>query len=255
MTSESNDPCIDIQPQLAAYALGEVEAQPQLLDHLAECPACQRDLRAYMQVADVLPYTAPEAEPPLALRDRIIAAIAEAHAPQPAPAHTPRPRWRWSSFSPTFAVALAMIIALLGWNISLQRQLSAQSAQIRASREGWQTMTALLNDPDVHWYALAGAGGSGHFWATPGGKVGCLVVQGLPPLGAGQVYQVWLTHGGERVSGGTFEGRNGSGWVLIRADEALADYDTLGVTIEPDGGSAMPSGPSVLRGTISATRT
>ena len=255
MTSESNDPCIDIQPQLAAYALGEVEAQPQLLDHLAECPACQRDLRAYMQVADVLPYTAPEAEPPHDLRDRIIAAIAEAHAPQPAPAHTPRPRWRWSSFSPTFAVALAMIIALLGWNISLQRQLNAQAAQIRASREGWQTMTALLNDPDVHWYALTGAGASGHFWATPGGQVGCLVVQGLPSLAEGQVYQVWLTHGSERVSGGTFEGRNGSGWVLVRANEALIDYDTLDVTVEPDGGSPAPTGPPLLRGTIAATRT
>jgi hypothetical protein len=269
MTSEPNDPCFEIQPQLAAYALGEAEAQTELLDHLAVCPACQRDLRAYMQVAQVLPYTAPDATPPSELRERIVAAVAEANAPDkrssagdpdPRPAHqtsdrTPAARWRWPVFRPAWVLALATIVALLGWNITLQRQLSAQAAQIRNSREGWQTMTALLNDPNIHWYALSGAGASGHFWATPSGQVGCLVVQNLPPLAEGQVYQVWLTHGSERVDGGTFEGRNGSGWVLVRVDEQLADYDTVGVTIEPRGGSAAPSGPPILKGSLATEQT
>jgi hypothetical protein len=268
MTSEPNDPCIEIQPQLAAYALGEAEAQPELLDHLANCPACQRDLRAYMQVAHVLPYTAPDATPPTELRDRIVAAVAEATAAPasqtstpsaqpatPAPTRAARPRWRLPTFRPALALALATIVALLGWNVALQRQLSVQAAQIGTSREGWQIMTALLNDPNVHWYALSGTGASGHFWATPDGRVGCLVAQGLPPLAEGQVYQVWLTHGGERVSGGVFEGRNGSGWVLVRTSDVLVDYDTVGVTVEPDGGSTAPSGPPVLKGALAIAQT
>jgi len=261
MTSESTDSCIDIQPQLAAYALGEVEAEAELLDHLAACPACQRDLRAYVQVARMLPHAAPEVTPPPELRDRIVAAVAAAQGQppeseppeQPVRSAKPRPaRWRWRLPAPRPALAFAVVafVALLGWNLVLQGQMSVQAAQIRASRESWQTMTALLNDPDVRWYALAGDTATGHFWATPRGQVGCLVAQGLPPLADGQVYQVWLVHGGAHVSGGTFEARNGNGWVLVRSDEALSDYDTLGVTVERRGGSSEPSSAPVLLGAI-----
>jgi hypothetical protein len=254
MTSEPTDSCIDIQPQLAAYALGEAEAEAELLDHLAACPACQRDLRAYVQVARMLPHTAPDVAPPPALRERIVAAVAEASAAQPLQsahgAPQARPRWRLPALRPALAFAVAALVALLGWNLALQSQVSAQAAQVRASRESWQTMTALLNDPEVRWYALAGDMATGHFWATPRGQVGCLVAQGLPPLAEGQVYQVWLIHGGVRVSGGVFEARNGNGWVLIRSDEALSDYDALGVTVEPGDGSAAPTGPQVLQGAI-----
>src|SRR6266487_6290779 len=90
MSHDPTDPCSGFQPQLAAYALGEAEASAELLAHLASCSACQRDLRAYVQVARMLPYDSPEVAPPPSLRDRILAAV-EADNPRPAPAPPPAP--------------------------------------------------------------------------------------------------------------------------------------------------------------------
>jgi hypothetical protein len=257
-----------MQPRLAAYALGEVEADVDLLNHLAECPACQRDLRAYVQVARMLPYDAPDIAPPPGLRERILSAVAESAPPaapdplvspaavrEPARAAPAPARWRWRlpSFRPALAFALALAVALLGWNISLQRQLGAQSAQISANRESWQTMIALLNASNVHWYKIAGGSSTGHVWAIPQGQVACLVAEGLPPIAADQVYQVWLRRGAERTSGGIFDEHYGNGWILIRSSEPLESYDSVGVTVEPRGGSAAPSGPAVLQGTLAVS--
>src|SRR5690349_9682539 len=70
--------CDDIQPWLAACALGERADDPAARAHLAGCPKCQSDLREYRAVAGVLPYTAPELAPSAALRDRVIGAVAAA---------------------------------------------------------------------------------------------------------------------------------------------------------------------------------
>jgi Anti-sigma-K factor rskA len=267
MSLDRTDPCAELQPQIAAYALGEAEAADELLEHLAHCPACQRDLRAYVQVARMLPYEAPDAAPPASLRARILTAVGDAAAAAPAPTlpSTPQPsaqapervtepprrrRWGLPSFSPAFGLALAAIVVLLAWNISLQRRLSTQSAQITANRASWQSMIVLLNDPTVRWYDLAGGTAKGHFWAAPQGKVACLVIQGLPALPSDKVYQVWLVERGEHTSGGVFEAREGNGWVLVRSNEPLADYDVVGVTIEPRGGSDGPTSPPVLQGQI-----
>jgi hypothetical protein len=253
MSSEPTALCTDLQPRLAAYALGEAEADAELLAHLASCSACQRDLRAYVQVARMLPYDSPEVVPPPSLRDRILAAV-EADKPRPAPARPPappvrRPR-RFPALWPAFAFMIAICVVLLGWNIALQNQLGAQTA---FNRQNWQTMIALLNDPAVRWYTINGDTAKGHFWAAPQGQVACLVSQGLPALADGQVYQVWLMHNGRPTNGGVFEAHDGNAWILIRLDESLAEYDGVLVTIEPHD-STMPTGPQVLGGTLVSAR-
>jgi anti-sigma-K factor RskA len=270
MSYDPQTVCSDIQPQLAAYALGEVEAGDELLDHLAACDACQQDLRDYVQVARMLPSDAPDIAPPPDLRARILAAVEDEARPVAEPPIQPvapaaaqvasapksnrllRTPWgrRLATFRPAFALAVAMLVLLLGWNISLQRQISAQQNQIANSRESWQSMIVLLNDPAVHWYPVAGDTAKGHLWVAPESTVGCLVLQGLPALAADQVYQVWLRNSYEHSSGGVFEARNGNGWVMVRAGEPLENYDAVGVTIEPRGGSAAPTGPPVVQGSI-----
>ena len=79
----------------------------------------------------------------------------------------------------------------------------------------------------------------------------CLVAQGLPDLQADQVYQVWLVHGNEQASGGTFEVHNGKAWTFVRPDEPIAGYSEMFVTVEPSGGSSAPGGPRVMSGTLS----
>lgn len=245
MTYNIDEQCEELQPQLAAYALGEAEAEPAMLEHLANCPNCQRDLRAYLQVAQVLPYDAPEVAPPAALRQRILAAATP--PPRPAPARRPR---RIQAGWAAFACALALVVALLGWNISLRNELAAQETLIARSGQSWQLLIGLMNDPLVHWYTVSGDSARGHFWTTPSGQVGCLIAQNLPALAGDQTYQVWLERDREALSGGTFEEREGGGWIMIKEDQPLENYSAVRVTVEPRGGSATPTGRQVLYGKL-----
>lgn len=263
MDSETVSQCDNLQPWLAAYALGEAEAAPEVLGHLSLCPRCRNDLRGYRAVAGLLPYDAPESDPSPALRERLIGAVTQAAAAQAQPRGAPqlgaprstRARWAWPQLArarwAAYAFA-ALAVALLGWNISLHNQLAAQTAQISANRQSWQTMIALLNDTSLRWYNVSGAEAQGHFWLSPQGQVACLVAQRLPELPPGQTYQVWLVQGAEPASGGTFDAHNGSGWVLVQAGEPIGSYHSIFVTIEPQGGSALPGGPRVLDGNLTA---
>jgi anti-sigma-K factor RskA len=214
-------------------------------------------LRAYREAARVLPYAASEAAPSPDLRGRILAA---AVSNQPAtaaaaPRRAARPPLRLTAGTWRTLGAGAVILALLGWNLSLQQQLRGATAEVVESRAGWNTTTALLNDPTVRAVALAGDGATGHVWATDGGDVGCVVIEGLPDLADGKVYQIWLRTNNQPVGVGTFETHGGSTWLLIWPKRPLRDFETLGVTIEPSGGSPAPTGQRVLFGSLDALGT
>jgi anti-sigma-K factor RskA len=83
------------------------------------------------------------------------------------------------------------------------------------------------------------------------GDNGALVVDGLPPLGESQQYQLWLIRDGQRTSGAVFSTDEHSyGGTRIRAPRSLLDYSAVGITIEPAGGSPQPTGMQVLRGML-----
>lgn len=246
-----------MQPWLAAYALGEAEDDAAASAHLKACSRCQVDMREYRRVASVLPFAAPVAVPAPDLRDRIVDAVAReareapavAREPRPARATSPRPRLFARPAWPTLAFA-ALSAVLLVWSLTLRGQVNSQAQEIAFHRRSWQTMIAMLNDSSVQWYALAGAQSSGHVWVAPQGRDVCFVAQQLPAVAQGQVLQIWVGRPGHAVSGGTFVPRDGAAWVLFQTDEPLASYGTAFVTVEPSGGSAAPTGPRVLTGSL-----
>jgi anti-sigma factor RsiW len=270
MPAEQSNLCYEIQPWLTAYALGDAEEDAAAQAHLAVCPRCQHDLHEYRLVASLLPYSASEAVPRPELREQVIATVAHAAEPAPAPRPAPHAAHSAPARNPggrrTFWAALsfaALALILLGWNISLQRELESQTAIVTQSRQNWQTMIVLLDDTALAKYAIAAdpppAAGEypahGHFWASPRAQVACLVVQGLPDLPANQVYQVWLVRGSQPASGGTFEAHNGKAWTFVRSGEPITGYSEMFVTIEPTGGSPAPAGPRVVSGTLAGTTT
>jgi hypothetical protein len=271
MPAEQSNLCDEIQPWLAAYALGDAEeGAAAARAHLAVCPSCQRDLHEYRLVAGMLPYSASEAVPRPDLRDQVIAAVAQAAEPIPAPrpilhAAPSAPARRSGRRRPLWAALAfgALVLVLLVWNISLQRELESQTEIVAQSRQNWQTMIVLLDDKELANYSLAAdppppAGeypAHGHFWASPQAQVACLVVQGLPDLPADQVYQVWLVHGNQPASGGTFEAHNRKAWALVDFEQPIAAYSELFVTIEPAGGSAAPAGARVVSGSLENSTT
>ena len=76
-----------------------------------------------------------------------------------------------------------------------------------------------------------------------------LSVYNLAPLPRDQVYQVWLLKGDERYSGGVFTvDSTGFGLGVVVPAAPLAEFDAIGITVEPAQGSGGPTGTHVLTG-------
>jgi anti-sigma-K factor RskA len=80
-----------------------------------------------------------------------------------------------------------------------------------------------------------------------------LLMWNLPPLANGLVYQVWLVGpNGERVDAGSFLPEVNSPFTSVPLNvnsRSLAEFVGIEVTIEPQGGSTMPTGEQILNTT------
>jgi anti-sigma-K factor RskA len=74
-----------------------------------------------------------------------------------------------------------------------------------------------------------------------------LVISGLPRLEPGKTYQVWLIDGGAPVSAGLLSvDENGQGVFIVNSDESIGSFNSLGISVEPEGGSQQPTGDIVV---------
>ena len=86
---------------------------------------------------------------------------------------------------------------------------------------------------------------------NPISEVAILVVDGLPELEDGQVYQVLLIRGSEHDTADTFSvTAEGSYALIIESPSPMEIFDAVGVSIEPEGGSQQRTGDIVLFGDI-----
>jgi anti-sigma-K factor RskA len=233
---------------LPAYALDCLDEDETILvsEHLAVCSVCQAELRAYQDVADQLGLTAPTAAPPPTLKTRLMERI---HASLPAVSPQSQPSW-WQSLAnlvrrttPVWGTAsFLLILVLLVSNLLLWQQVNRPTAMI-----GPAGMRAIpLSSTGV------APGASGFIIIGADGQNGAVVVDKLPQLDPEErQYQLWLIRDGQRTSGALLSvDQAGYGGTRITAPESLFEYSTVGITIEPAGGSPGPTGDRVLAGII-----
>jgi anti-sigma-K factor RskA len=138
------------------------------------------------------------------------------------------------------ALGLALIVVMALGNLLLLRQLNLASQHAITPMR----VIALANTQNS-------PGAVGTMIADQKGNYGTLVVDNLPALDSNHQYQVWLTQSGKRVSGGVFSVNiDGYASLEIMAAMPLIQYDSIGITIEPYGGSPGPTGAKVLGGDI-----
>ena len=228
---------------LPAYALNILtEAETtQVAEHLAICPACQAELHLYQAAADELPLALVQAAPRPALKDRLMKEIHSRQVKAVSPPY--KTFWqRWAGFFhrsvPAWAMALIMVLAL--GNLFLWFRLNQTSGR---------------DAMPMRVVALAGTKDStqaiGTLVMNPTGEYGSLVVDHLVALDAGHQYQVWLIKDGKRTSGGVFSvNPDGYASLELYALLPLNQYQSIGITIEPAGGSPGPTGVKVLGGDL-----
>lgn len=253
-TPEDRAICETIAPQLSAYVLGERDgATLQVIEeHVRGCTTCRQALAADRAVAALLPLSVPDAQPLPDLRARVIDAVDAAAQGRERPRRSsgwrgwmqPRLLWR--------GLALALLVALLGWNAVLQRDLN----RLQSTHEQQQAaLVALLRDPDLERRVLPAGdvapGASGTLVMARDQQTAALTVEGMPALPADRVYQLWLVENDRRISGGTFTvDADGRAVLLLDPPLPISAYERAGVTVEPRGGSPGPTSPRVIGGPL-----
>ena len=252
----------EIQELIPAYVLDGVgDAERKLVErHLPQCDVCNGVFASYRPIADLLPYAAASVEPPADLKYRVLAAALPKVQPLPerAPALIGSVFAGLSNLfrSPALSAVTLLLIAALGvWNVSLQNQITQQTAFAQQAASEMTRQRALVStiayadsQPLRMQSTDAAPQAVGRLFAAPELNAFALIIYDMPTPPQGMVYQFWLVDtNGDRTSGGTFTvDAQGRGMQLFRAPKALNNYQGVGITVEPEGGSAWPTGTKMM---------
>jgi anti-sigma-K factor RskA len=244
---------------IAALALDAVDGEElaAIEEHIANCPHCQSELDAMLEVAGALGNSV---EPlPEHLWSAIASRIYEDRGHE-APVLTLfdtdekpkelRQRTRTTRFTRALTVPLAIaavIVAVLAFQLvnangrvsNLQRALQASDTS---------AVTAALKTPGHQLVDLKGASDQqlAEFVMLPSGQ-GYLVSSSMPTLASGKTYQLWGVIGGKSISIGLMGNSPGHVAFTIAGPPAPTE---LAVTIEPAGGTQTPTTQIVAAGTV-----
>jgi len=255
----------DERAELAAgYALGSLTAEEraEYEEFLAESERGRLEADAFARASAALAADVPTDAPPPDLKTRLMAQIATTpqHAPaaSEAPSNTVtvtsahmdptvtaatparvRAERRWFQRPAVILVAAASAAVLfaggtvLGANLGTSTSVTAQQAD---------TLAQISAAPDVERTSapVAGGGTATLVWSAGLGK-SAMVVDGVAPAPSGKTYQLWYIRGGHATSAGLMT--EGS-WHVLHG--TMRAGDTVGITIEPQGGSTQPTTKPVV---------
>lgn len=230
----------------AAYALGALTSEDRLWfeAYLAEHPELNAEVDELGSVADLLALAPADQEPPPGLRRSVLEGVgAPPEVARGAPARRLRrvdsTRRLLRPATLAAAAALVAVLGLLFWNLTLQDQ----NGDLRARNGDLQGEVAERRAVDLEGSGLA-SGTDGEVLLTDEGQA-VLVAKGLPPAPEGEVYEAWLVRDGVPEPAGLFEPRNGAAAAAVEG--SLEGVQAVAVTLEPEGGSPMPTSDVILQ--------
>lgn len=234
----SKKECDPFRANIPAYVLQALEAGEvaSLEAHLRNCASCQEEVAAYRRVGENLLLALPPQPPPPALRRRLEERLRPAR---------PRRSVVWS-------VAIALLVALNLFSLIQIQVLQHRLSQLAHTLQTSQLAISMLAYPGVESIPVKAnvARLGGTLLLDKERDVAVLFLWDLPPLQENQVYQVWLIDSqGERTSVALFEPDPELPFtaISILSPYHLSNFNALGVTVEPRGGSPSPTGPRLLR--------
>ncbi|KAB8142599.1 anti-sigma factor [Chloroflexia bacterium SDU3-3] len=216
---------------IPGYVLGVLDDRERqvVARHLALCPQCRHEAESFLR--SVAGHAgAPLAGPPHALKRRLMRRV------------------RASLLRRRGGLALLAVALVVALGVPAgQRYLAHAHAQQQAA--------TFMGDLRTLRHTLPAQGGmQATLYTQPGQRQALLQVAGMPPLAAGQVYQIWFAQGDTPVASASFTvDASGAAMVLCAAPAPIAEtYTQLMVTLEPAGASAAPSGQPILAAPLAA---
>ncbi|MCU1527530.1 MAG: hypothetical protein JWP75_1293 [Frondihabitans sp.] len=205
---------------LRASILDLIETTPQLPKLAAQDP--DRDITTPAQPGE--PRVTPAAE---AARDATLL--------EP----TPLARQRWFMRPAVLLAAAAAAVALFFGGGAVVNGL--QGPSLSQGPDGASTaMSQILSASDVqHTVADVSTGGKATLYWSESLQRSAVILDGVASLPSGKTYQLWYINGKNIASAGTLSAKSSIVSQVLRGD--LSKGDTIGMTVEPSGGSKQPT--------------
>ena len=173
---------------------------------------------------------------------REVPSVRTLHAVEPSERLRTKENARWFSRPIgiiTSAAAAVLLVggALLGTNAVIQSSQSSQQAN---------ALAAINAAPDVQRAsAKVASGGTATLVYSLELKKSALIASDLPQLAGGKTYELWyISSAGKPTKAGLFESTGKSTWQVLSG--TMAKGDTVGVTVEPAGGSTAPTTTPII---------
>lgn len=232
---------IDPSIQSGSYALNALDADEKAAfeKHLATSRDTRYEVTELVDTAVLLGMAVPEEAPPASLKASIMAQLDA--TPQLAPLAPAaglaerRAQARWTTKPLTALAAAAAVIGLVaGGGLVATTIVQNQQNQQQAD------MLAAINAaPDAQRRSVDMAGGSATLVWSGELAASALIMDGLEPLPPHQVYELWYINESGARPAGTFTASDGRTWRVL--DGEMGAGDVVGVTVEPRGGSDIPT--------------
>ena len=262
---------------LSLEALDALDApdRRKLDSHLETCTDCRAELAEMRDAAGLLAHASTAAEPRAEVRERILSSIrADRASAKPiegsnvvpiTPQRNVRAKGQLLKIAAVVAfVALSAGLTLLflsAWLVANHRiayltgEIEVQRRELeneRSARRRDQEALALLSSRDTKRMELAGTAQAQNARAVflfdqKSGKA-MLMTDGLPVAPAGMAYEVWFIPKGQSpMPGKTFTvDAAGKAMMMDEMPEEARANAVVAITLEPENGSAAPTGPIYL---------
>jgi anti-sigma-K factor RskA len=221
----------DLHSLVAPYALDALDdvERAQFEAHLGDCADCRAELAGFVATASRLG-EAEEQAPPAALRERLMAEVATTRQERPTVVALHK-KSALRRTLPRLAMAAAFLVGTAGVGGYLNER--DQVSDLRADRAA---IIAVMSASDSTTIDRKFDGG-GHVRLVSSDEADSafIVASDLPGLEDGKVYQVWTVKGDSPTSQGVFAK---SGTMVM---EDLDGADRIAITVEPKGGSKLPT--------------
>lgn len=222
------------------YALGSLE-KDELKDfesHLASgCPLCQSSIRETEELLAALAASLEPKTPPAHVKTKLLQQIARNKA--------------FPVLQPAVTGVIAALILLAVLALTFLGREMLQKTPLHDP-----VMKEILASPGVRFVELKGTGGyanvkGGIHW-NPKDCRGCLMMEGLPKLEKGKVFQLWAAvDGGPPAPIGIFRADSkGRTHADFPALSERKDYREFFITTESFGEAASPTAPIRLTGRL-----
>ena len=236
----------DLHNLSGVYALDAVDGleRDRFEHHLRRCRPCDNEVRGLADTATELGMAA-ALPPPPGIKERVLAATSVTRQLPPVvdhPGRTPRrtsrqalrPSWTPRLAAAVAVVSLAVAVALGAVGLRTRHELDSARAQDQA-------IAAVLAAPDAQIRSRATTdGGTATVVMSRVERKIVFTTAGLPRLPAGKVYELWLMGPPQTRRAGLLP-TPAAGKTSPVLASGLASGDSVGVTVEPAGGTSRPT--------------